>query len=129
MSFEWGGGNFQKLPKVGEEPKVFKVEKIERIEDETYKFNFKKKETVTLENGNKAETEVNAGFRVEITLKDEEKLTLNSWGPYYAFGKANIQNGDTVKVSHPEKGKWEVEKIEDKQEKPTTSEEVTEWDG
>lgn len=105
---------FLKLPKEGGEPIVFNIKECKRIEDPNYRFNFKKKETHKLPDGREITAEVNAGFRCEFTTQEGGILTINSWAPYYAFSKANVQDGSTIKVSHPAKGEWKVEVMDEK---------------
>ena len=113
MPIDYGtdGGNYERLPKIGEEPKIFEIATCNRIDDATHKFNFKKNEKKILADGNEAIVEVNCGFRYVYTLKNGKQFNLNSWKPFFAFRDANVQDGDKIKVSHPAKGEWKVELV------------------
>lgn len=109
------------LPKAGEEPKEFMIKKAEKIVDPDYKFNFMKKEERKLDDGTIVKIDVNQGFRLLFTMEDDTKLSMSQWLPYYAFSKANVQEGDHIRVHHPAKGEWKVEKLNQAVEaKPTT---------
>jgi hypothetical protein len=107
---DYGGeGNFEKLPKVGDEPKVFEIDRCERIDNPNYKYNFKKTEQRILDDGTEASVQVNLGYRYEFYLKNGKSFSLNSWKPFFAFKEANVQDGDKIRVSHPAEGEWKVE--------------------
>ena len=73
-------------------------------------FNFIKKEVVNLPGGGTAKADVDCGYHYLYVFEDGKKLTLNSWCPFYAFMKAQVQEGDRIIVNHLAKGKWEVTK-------------------
>ena len=128
---DYGSGensDWVKMPKVADEPKEFKIKTCERIDDPEYKYNFTKKEEKTLEDGSKVVVEVNQGFRYVYTLEDDKKFSVSSWKPFYAFAAANVQDGDHIRVSHPEKGEWTVDIIS-KGEDQTEAERIQKaWD-
>lgn len=141
MPIDYGSndGEWEKFPKVGEPPKEFKIVKAERVDDPNYKYNFTKKEPAKDKDGNEVIgadgkpilTDVNQGFRYVFTCENGKKFSISSWKPFYAFKEADVQEGDHIRVHHPEKGVWRVEKLNGKP-KPvnygsTDGEEVA-WD-
>lgn len=129
MVIDYGGagGEWVKLPKVGEEPKIFHIKTAEKIEDPNYKYNFTKKEPVLGDDGQPIISpktgkplmeDVNQGFRYVFTCMDETKFTISSWKPFFAFRDADVQDGDSIKVSHPAEGEWIVEKLNGNQQQP-----------
>ena len=137
INYGEGGADWEKLPKVGESPKDFKIVKAERIDDPNYKYNFTKKEEVKdkdgvaiMANGKPVMSDVNQGFRYVYTLEDGKKFSISSWKPYYAFAEVNVNEGDHIRVSHPSEVVWKVEKL-NKQEsevKPQTQDDLIAWD-
>jgi hypothetical protein len=120
------GSDWEKLPKVGEAPKEFHIIKAERVDDPNYKFNFTKKEQVKdkngeviMANGKPVMADVNQGFRYVFTCEEGKKFSISSWKPFYAFKEADVQEGDRIRVSHPEEGTWKVEKISKPTQKTT----------
>ena len=121
MVIDYGSGensDWVKMPKVGEEPKEFKIQSCERIDDPEYKYNFEKNEPVMIngqpvvdDDGETVYKKVNQGYRYVYTLEDDKKFSISSWKPFYAFKAVQVQDGDHIRVSHPEKGEWKVEII------------------
>ena len=94
---EMGSGNFYNLPKVGGEPVVATFTAIRRINEEGHEKNFK------------SLPDKNWGFHYIITFDGDKEYTLNTWKLFYALKEAKVYEGDTIKISHPERGVWEVE--------------------
>lgn len=111
MPIDYGqeGGQFEKLPKVGESAKEFHIKTVKKVEEPNGKFNFVKKEIKELVDGTKVKVDVNQGFRWEFELTNGKKFSLSSWKPFYAFKEKNVQDGDLIRVSHPAEGQWKVE--------------------
>jgi len=107
---EGGNSKYMYWPKIGEEITIT-IDKFEKIEEMNNKFNFTKKVKASLESGGEAVIDEDQGFRYELNLSDGKVLTLNNWLVYYEFKKMNIQDGQTVHIDHPEKGKWVVTRI------------------
>jgi DNA-directed RNA polymerase subunit RPC12/RpoP len=117
MPFEKGNQDWLKLPKVGESydfsvhGAITEIKKVEGGKG----FNFTQKKTEKLfdANGNEKEvtTEVDLGYRYEISFTDGKKMSVSDWKSYYAFIEADVKEGDVIKISHPEKGTWMIELV------------------
>ena len=112
-----------KLPKVGEPSVELHIEKAERIDDPEYKYNFMKNEPVMKDGVQVVDDDdepvykqKNQGFRYVFTLTNGKKFSISSWKPFFAFKEADVQEGDRIKVSHPVKGEWKVEKLQSQEE-------------
>lgn len=121
IEYESGNERFAKLPKVGEEA-VFDIKEARKVEGGRYNFTRKVQEEVTSNDGIKKTITVDEdlGYHYEFTLQDGRILPISSWSPYYAFRNAGVNDGMKIKVSHPDKGIWEIEVLE----KKTTTEDT-----
>jgi hypothetical protein len=111
MPIEYGSGNkFAKLPIIGES-REFHIVSAKKVEVAQSNFNFKKREKIVTPDGKEATIDVDQGYHYEYELDDGRTLSVGSWCPAIAFQQINVQDGDWIIVRHPEKGKWEVEKL------------------
>lgn len=108
-----GGGNWLKLPVVGESYDFSQHGKIVKAEKSTQgDFHFTK-DVVIERNGKKVTAKENLGYHYNFTFEDGKVLSLTSWKPYYAFRDADIQEGCVIKkINHPSKGQWNIEVLE-----------------
>lgn len=97
MPFEYGGGDYVKLPKVGEPPIVVTIKDSVRIEQAGHQFNFKTKAG-------------DCGFHYQVHTDDGRSFRLGIWKLFYAFRDKQVGDGDTIRISHPQNGVWEVER-------------------
>lgn len=115
MPINYGEGSgdtrYLRLPKVGQSYDFSThgaITKAERVE--TGRFHFEKNVTIEKE-GKSIKAKENLGYHIEYTFDDGKILPISSWSPYYSMKDKNIQEGDLIKISHPEKGRWVVEKL------------------
>ena len=94
---EDGNSNYLNLPKVGGEPIIATFTAIRRVNEENNDKNFK------------SLPDKNWGFHYIITFNGTKEYTLNTWKLFYALKEAKVYEGDTIKISHPERGVWKVE--------------------
>lgn len=109
MPINWeersGDSKYVYLPKVGE-TKTFKIKTCREVREPGSKFNFKAREKMTFNDGSVAIVEKDSGFRLEFILEDDRILTVNSWKPYYGFRNLQVNDGDTIIITHKDKGEW-----------------------
>ena len=107
------GGDIVFPPKVGGDPITVTPLDIKRVEysGEDEGKNYKK-----LVNGK----QVNFGYRDEFRLENGKTMPCNTWKLYFAISESGANPGDTIKISHPERGKYSVEVIK--------QQEKTEWE-
>lgn len=99
------------LPKVGEEA-IFDIKEIHEVKCDKPKMNFSRKEVIVLPDQSKAEKTVDLGYHVEAVLKNGKFLVITNFAAFInVFKKHEIQDGEKVKIVHPDKGVWKVEKI------------------
>jgi len=109
-------GKYVQLPKEGKEYDfsqhgvIEKIEKVDNADHKKSKFNFMRKVLVTLPDGKIAKVDEDQNYFYLITFADGSRLNLSSWSPYYAMKGAGVSEGDEIKISHPEKGKWIITK-------------------
>jgi rRNA maturation endonuclease Nob1 len=111
-------GKYVYLPKMGETA-VFDIEEIHEVKSDNPKFNFTENvpvmangEQVVDDDGEAVFKKKDLGYHVEAKLKDGKLLSVTSLGAFFSvFKKHNIQDGDKVRIEHPEKGIWKVEKL------------------
>lgn len=137
MPIDYGseGGEWIQLPRVGDPDIEVHIAKAEKVEDKDYKYNFTKKEPVkdkdgeviVGQDGKPVTTEVNQGFRWVFTCVDGKKFSIASWSPFFAFRDAKVDEGDAIRVSHPEKGVWKIKKVKASPATATEAEEEAEW--
>lgn len=114
MGLDYGSGTSEwvKLPKQGESydysqhGAIVKAEKIEGRKG----FNFQKSVVIN-QDGKSVKGTEDLGYRYEFVFEDGKRLSLSQWKPFYAFKDADVQEGDYIIISHPAKGEWKVEKI------------------
>lgn len=113
------GGNWVYLPRVGEEA-TFDIAEIKSAVAKDERFNFHKRVPVLNENGSQMVDgdgepiykDKSLGYHIECSLKNGKILTITGLSAFLqVFKKHNIQDGEEVKISHPAKGEWVVEKI------------------
>lgn len=105
---EYNDSKYVSLPKVGEPDLTISIEEIKRIDDPEYKFNFQEKKEIETKDGKKMIVMESAGWRCQIITADGKLLNISNWGVWYALKKKSVQDGDTIKIAHPERGTWEV---------------------
>ena len=99
------------LPKMGEEAE-FEIKELHEVKSDNPKVNFSRKEKIVLPDGSTAEKTTDLGYHVEATLKNGKKLIVTNLAAFLnVFKNNNIQDGDHIKVEHPDKGVWKVTKI------------------
>lgn len=100
---------FESLPKVGEK-KTFEIVRAEKVEGGDPRFNFKSKKEVLVD-GQKATVEVDAGYRYDFHLKNGKILSVSNWSTWYAFLRAQVNDGMVIDVNHPVKGEWDIKLV------------------
>lgn len=116
--FSGNRGSWVYLPKVGEQD-VFDIKRMWFDKADDDRFNFSKQEVVDLPDGSKAtkhvtikNPETNEPFNLQCELSNGKILSVSSFPAFMqVFKKGDVQDGDKIKVSHPAKGQWLVEKI------------------
>ena len=91
-----GGGNFVSL-KLGETAEI-EVKEIVKIEDKP-DFDPKKKDGSV------------QGFHYDFLTTDGKTLSISSFALQSAMVNAKVDAGDKLKIAHPDKGIYIVEKI------------------
>jgi hypothetical protein len=92
------------LPKVGESIKVAIVGEVKRVKNDGNQFNYKK------------QGGVDVGYYDVIPVINEEtgdeaELLMNVWKFYFQLKEMEgIELGDSIKIGHPENGKYTIEK-------------------
>jgi len=111
-------GKFVYLPKIGDSAE-FDIKEIREVQCDNEKFNFFENvpvmangEQVIDDEGEAVFKKKNLGYHVEVELKNGKILSVTNMAAFLkVFKKYEIQDGEKVKISHPEKGSWEVEKL------------------
>ena len=88
MSYEWKEGSSRFIKLIEGEEFTLAIKKVEKTEEG--KYHFKK-------NG------VDQGWHIEIDT-DKGKLTVNSWGLYFACQSAGVKPGKTFSFTCVSKG-------------------------
>lgn len=110
-------GKYVYLPLMGEEATFEITEIAEKISDNP-KFNFTEKvpvmangEQVVDDDGEPVFKKKDLGYHIECKLKNGKILSITSISAFLSvLKKYNVQDGDTIRVFHKDKGEWEVEK-------------------
>ncbi len=111
-------GKFVYLPVMGETA-TFEIAEISEVKSDNPKFNFSENVPVLI-NGEQAVDDDNElvfkkkdlGYHIEAKLKNGKVLSITSMSAFIqVFKKHNIQDGEHIKVEHPEKGVWKVTKL------------------
>lgn len=115
MSLDWendedlaGTGRFVYLPKVGEE-KTYEIKEVRKVTSGQDRFHIKRREKIDLPDGTEGVVETSLGFHIECDLEDDKILSITSLSPFISFKQEKVNDGDKLKVSHPEKGVWSFE--------------------
>jgi len=111
-------GKYVYLPRVGETAE-FDIKELREKKGGNPKFNFSENvpvmangEQVVDDDGEPVFKKKDLGYHVEAELQNGKILSITSMAAFLnVFKKNNIQDGDKVKIAHPEKGVWEVEKL------------------
>ena len=107
---EMGTGKYIYMPKIGESIEV-KIKEVKKVEGGNDKFNFKQKEKVALPDGTIATIDKSLGYHIEAELEDGKILSVTSLAAFLqVFKQYQINDGDEVKITHKDKGIWEVNK-------------------
>ena len=111
MPFPTRENNWIKLPKVGQEYDYSPHGAITEIKEvkSSKGFNFKKREEVILPDGSTGVVDKDLGFHYDIVFEDGKILSISQWAVYYAMQKADVKEGTSIKILHPEKGSWDIE--------------------
>jgi hypothetical protein len=110
---ERGESKWLRLPKVGESYDYTAHGKIIEIQEKVKggKFNYVRKEVMTLPNGQVAKVPVDTGEHDEITFEDGKVLSCSNWSAKYAMVGARVQEGCSMIINHEDKGVWTVTKL------------------
>lgn len=105
--------SFARLPKQGEPPIVITIKKIEKAVSKNPKFrNFEVKRKIKLPDGTIAEKTEDLGYYIKVTLDNDQELSINNTYHFQnLFVRPLVQEGETIKISHPDKGVWKVERV------------------
>ena len=111
-------GKFVYLPKMGDSAE-FDIKELREAKSDNPKFNFSENvpvmsngEQVVDDDGEPVFKKKDLGYHIEAELQSGKILTITSMSAFFnVFKKHEIQDGDKIRVKHPEKGVWEVEKI------------------
>lgn len=111
-------GKFVYLPKQGESAE-FDIKEIKEVQSDNVKFNFSINEPVTIngqqaidDDGEPVFKKKDLGYHIEAELKNGKILSVTNLSSFKSvFVKNNIQDGEKVRVSHPDKGIWKVERL------------------
>lgn len=107
---------FVYLPKVGEE-EVFDIKEVRSIKEGDPRFHFKQRIKTTLPDGTEGTVEKNLGYHIEAELTNGKILSVSSLAAFLNVFKAHqLNDGMKVKIKHIDKGNWEVEILEKKEE-------------
>lgn len=105
------------LPKEGESydytqhGKITAIVKVDNPEHKKGKFNFVKKINEVTATGKQVKVDEDCGYYYRIEFSDGSKISVSSWSPFYAMQEANIMEGYSMKIDHPNKGEWIVERV------------------
>lgn len=104
---------YLKLPKEGADSIIVNVATIEEVTDPNYKFNFPPKKETKIIDGQNVTVEINEHKRVKITTQEGKILNIGNYAPWYAIEKAEVGDGDTIRIEHlkrtdPKKAEWIV---------------------
>lgn len=110
-------GNSVFLPKVGENA-TFTIKRLYEAKSDNPKFNFSINKKVQLRDEDNNVVEVDKredlGYHIEAELDNGKILYVNSLSAFNnVFKKYQVNDGDTIKVSHPDRGEWVVEKVKE----------------
>jgi len=94
-----GNNNYEKWPKEGQAPIEITIKEIVKIENPGYEYNFKKRGGT------------NTGYFYELVLDNGKRMSLNTWTLLYAIEDSGAKLGEKIRISHPKKGEWKVEKV------------------
>lgn len=93
-------GNWVFAPKQGEDPVEFLITGgIERVETQNPKLTYKDK------------NQQSTGYYDLLSVDGDKKLFISAWKLYFALKDANPEEGDTIRISHPDRGVYNVEII------------------
>jgi len=111
-------GKFVYLPKVGE-TLVIEIKELREVKSDNPKFNFSENVPVMIngepgidDDGEPLTKKKDLGYHIEAELTNGKILSITSMAAFIqVFKKNQINDGDKVKISHKDKGVWEVEKL------------------
>lgn len=112
-------GKFVYLPVMGETAE-FDIEEISEVKSDNPKFNFSENVPVTLngeqvidDEGEPCFKKKDLGYHIEAKLKNGKILSITSMSAFIqVFKKHNIQDGETWRIFHEDKGLWKCEKLQ-----------------
>lgn len=103
-------------PKQGGDPIVVKVLKIERVKTEDPEKSYKDK------------TKAPTGYYDLIHIEGGEPIFMSTWALYFKIKEAGIELNDIIKISHPGRGEYAVEKVDSLEEEASVNESDVVWD-
>lgn len=111
-------GKFVYLPLMGQTA-VFDIAEINEVKSDNPKFNFSENVPVMLngeqvidDEGEPCFKRKDLGYHIECRLVNGKILSITSMSAFIqVFKKNNIQDGETWRVFHKDKGEWVVEKL------------------
>ena len=111
-------GKFIYMPRIGETLEV-DIKEIREVQSDNPKFNFSENVPVMI-NGEIAYDDDNEqifkkrdlGYHIEAEIEGGKVLSITSMSAFLqVFKKHNIQDGDKIRIEHPEKGIWKITKL------------------
>ena len=111
-------GKFVYLPIMGE-TSVFDIAEINEVKSDNPKFNFSENVPVMIngeqgidDDGEPLFKKKDLGYHIEAKLKNGKVLSITSMSAFIqVFKKNTIQDGETWKIFHEDKGLWKCEKL------------------
>ena len=111
-------GKFIYMPRIGE-TLVVEIKEVREVKSDNPKFNFSENVPVMIggeqgidDDGEPLFKKKDLGYHIEAELTNGKILSVTSMSAFLSvFKKYEIQDGDKVKIEHPEKGVWKVEKL------------------
>jgi len=113
------GENYESLPKTGEPSKVFDIVTIRKVtkeEQPNNKYWVMKTVEVELANGEMLKTSESQDWKLECELVGGKKLSISSLSPIIALKNSGVNDGMKIEISHPERGIWMVNILENESE-------------
>jgi len=111
-------GKFVYLPRIGETLTI-EIKELREVKSDNPKFNFSENVPVMIngepgidDEGEPLFKKKDLGYHVEAELTNGKILSVTSIAAFIqVFKKNQINDGDKVKITHKDKGVWEVEKL------------------
>lgn len=111
-------GKYLYMPKIGEEVTI-EIKEIREVKSDNPKFNFSEKVPVFIDGkptiddeGEEIFKQRDLGYHIECELVNGKILSVTNMAAFLqVFKKNNIQDAETWRIKHIDKGEWKCEKL------------------